>query len=181
MFHICSWIIKLYNLYYVNLWPLSLPQSNNIWQNGMIFIFLSQMHFLKRNIIISVLFICLIGIFCKTDDYTDKASVDYQLSEIAEAANNAYNALLSSEAILSSPQNECRIPRQTNIVYSLRNYSQAKRNNGVTSFRTGFATTKPGKLMNPYATSLYFDSIRLFPSGLTEATHHLISLGKLII
>lgn len=139
------------------------------------------MRHLKRNIIITAMFICLIGIFCKADHHSEETFVKQQLSEITEAANDAYNTVRSSDAILSLPQNECRIPRQTNIVNNLRNYSQAKRNNGISSIRTGFATTKSGKLMNPHATSLYFDSIRLFPSGLTETTHHLISLGKLII
>ena len=81
----------------------------------------------------------------------------------------------------SVPETECRVPRQTNSFNSTRTFSQSQRNSNTSSCRTGFTLSKPGKFMNPYTTSLFFISIFKFPSGLSEATHHLISLGKLII
>ncbi len=79
------------------------------------------------------------------------------------------------------PEAQCRIPRQTSISYTLRTFAQAKRPNHVNTARHGFTMAKSGKSMNPYTTSLFFVSILNFPSGLTEPSHRLISLGKLII
>lgn len=102
--------------------------------------------------------------------------------EILETTDSEHDMqFISDNFSFSSPENECRVPRQTNVANTSRTSVQAKRNNQVNCPRNGFTLSKSGKSMNSYTTLLFFNSINRFPSGLAETSHHLINLGKLII
>ena len=81
----------------------------------------------------------------------------------------------------STPETQCRVPRQSGVSNHTRTLSQAKRHNPTNLSRNGFTLSKSGKSMNSYTTSLFFTTLYKFPSGLAETSHHLIYLGKLII
>lgn len=71
------------------------------------------------------------------------------------------------------------IPRESNLSNVSRVLSSGKRTNSV--LRHNFSFVKDGKMINRRSTVLLLHNFFLFPSGLTETQHHLISLGKLII
>ncbi len=101
-------------------------------------------------------------------------------SAISHTANASYDFSAENYSF-STPEPQCRLPRQTNFSNLLRASGQSVRSNHTNNCRNGFVLAKSGKSMNPYTTSLFFVSLIRFPSGLTEANHRLISLGKLII
>lgn len=155
--------------------------AENLWIGEFLNIFVCVERKLKRKFIISLIFACLIGITCMA------VASDYKVSEIRNDIETSISGRLTDSVIPSGnaafavPQTECRVPRQSNAINCTRTITQTVRTNGISSSRGGFTMTKSGKLMNPHTTSLFFESINLFPSGLTESSHHLISLGKLII
>ncbi len=81
----------------------------------------------------------------------------------------------------SVPENQCRIPRNSNLTTSLRTFSSGQRQNTSNFARNGFTIVKNGKSMNEYTTNLFFVSLYNFPSGMNESSHRLIGLRKLII
>lgn len=142
------------------------------------------MDFVRQFRILKYLIICLSCCFMadKADDllyheaeYLPSGSSVSEVLPVENRFNDADNYSFTA------PETQCRIPRQTSISNTLRTFAQAKRPNHLNSTRHGFTMTKPGKSMNPYTTSLFLVSILNFPSGLSERTHRLISLGKLII
>jgi len=62
---------------------------------------------------------------------------------------------------------------------ALRHFSQSKRVNSSSSSKYGSTFIKRNN--TPYSSPLIFESLRRFPSGLSEGRRRLISLGKLII
>ncbi len=108
----------------------------------------------------------------------DKADV---LPSASESSDFATVLIEAENFAFSMPEPSGQLPRQTNFTSSLRTFAQAGRQNQPHQNRHGFTMTKSGKSMNVYTTSLFFQSILNFPSGLNESSHHLISLRKLII
>lgn len=80
---------------------------------------------------------------------------------------------------LSAAESEFSIPRPTNFTNIPRSQTVAKRT--LTRGHDTFCVLKDGKFLNKQTTTKYLYNLNRFPSGLTEATHHLISLGKLVI
>lgn len=125
-------------------------------------------------------------IICLSCILTDKAegisfSDSYGHISAIFSDSDPVHHILTDEFSFSTPETQCRVPRQTNVVNTIRTASQAKRTGSSTFIGHGFTLSKSGKSMNPYTTSLFFASIIKFPSGLAESSHHLINLGKLII
>ena len=138
------------------------------------------MKFIANNRIYIALIICLAGIFYQTDSSDLSQDSDFDIASAVVSRDMSHSVSAHSYALTSS-QTECRVPRQTNIVNSFRTFSANRRHNTTTSSGNGFTMTKAGKSMNTYSSSLFFDSLRLFPSGFNESSHHLINLRKLII
>ena len=108
------------------------------------------------------------------------ADTGYQAGE-AEYPDNTVNELsvISETVSISSPQNEFCLPRQVNLANAQRVQSTVKRTNS--SSRQSCVILKDGKVINLNSTGYTERIINLFPSGLLEASHHFISLGKLRI
>lgn len=70
-------------------------------------------------------------------------------------------------------------PRPTSFTNALRHSTGTKRQSNYGG--SGNPVIKSGKLLNQRVIILSLNSLRKFPSGLMETTHHLISLGKLVI
>ncbi len=124
--------------------------------------------------------ICLALVaFEKADD----SSVDSKMTE--ETASlitaSAEDFIDTDVYSFSVPENQCRIPRNSNLTTSLRIFSSGQRQNSSNFARNGFTIIKNGKSMNEYTTNLFFVSLYNFPSGMNESSHHLIGLRKLII
>ena len=79
----------------------------------------------------------------------------------------------------SSTETEFSLPRPTNFTNIPRSLSVAKRT--LTRGNDSFCLLKDGKLLNKRSTTQYINNLNRCPSGLTEPTHHLISLRKLVI
>ncbi len=139
------------------------------------------MEFVKKFSILKCFIVCLLCIAAnKADDWLYRT--DSRIGTINSEIRIPEANLISIENYsFSSPETQCRVPRQSNFTSTLRTFSQAQRNSSSNHSRHGFVLTKSGKSMNEYTTSLFFISILNFPSGLNEANHHLISLRKLII
>ena len=150
--------------------------AENLWIGKFLNIFVCVERKLKRKFIISLFFACLMAV--ASDDKVSEIRNDIETSISGRLTDSV---IPSGNAAFAVPQTECRIPRQSNAINCTRTITQTVRTNGISSSRGGFTMTKSGKMMNPHTTSLFFESINLFPSGLTESSHHLISLGKLII
>ncbi len=138
---------------------------------------------MKTDRIISVLkymIVCLAFIYMdKADEFHSAAFIeDADKSEFTVPAEKHFHA---DNFAFSAPETQCRVPRQTSVTNTVRTITQASRNHSTTNSRNGFTLIKAGKSMNDYTTSLFFISKLNFPSGMDEADHHLISLGKLII
>ena len=108
-------------------------------------------------------------------NHTDLESAGLDISDVSSLSKTA------DCYAFSSSETQCRVPRQTSYSSSTRSITNSRRSGPTNLPRNGFIMTKSGKSMNSYTTSLFFNSINRFPSGLTETDHHLISLGKLII
>lgn len=142
--------------------------------------FALPMKFTADNRIYIALIICLAGIFYQTD--SSELSLDTHFDIMSSvAAGDIADSVYAHSYALTSSQTECRVPRQTNIANSFRTFSAHRRYNTTTYSGSGFTVTKVGKSMNTYSSSLFFSSLRLFPSGLNESSHHLINLRKLLI
>lgn len=130
--------------------------------------------------ILASLIICLSCMLTDKADGTSFSDSYGHNSEIFSDSDPVHH-IQEDEFSFSTPETQCRVPRQTNVVNTTRTASQAKRTGSTTFVGHGFTLSKSGKSMNPYTTSLFFASIIKFPSGLAESSHHLINLGKLII
>ncbi len=142
-----------------------------------------KMELFRKYRILKLIVVCLACISAnKADDLLDKnISRDFDNGIISTVSGDENNIIKTGYSSFSMPETQCRIPRQSNFSISLRTFGQAQRNNSTNSSRNGFTLMKSGKSMNEYSTSLFHTSILNFPSGMSESTHHLISLGKLII
>lgn len=138
---------------------------------------------MKRRIteIVKYLVVCLaFAVANKAADYCVVHDSDSHesASEIRLPETNLTKTEYSS---FSMPENQCRIPRQSNFISSVRTCTQAHRNNHSNHSRQGFTLTKSGKSTNEYTTKLFLTSLMDFPSGMNESNHHLIGLRKLLI
>lgn len=138
------------------------------------------MKLIANNRIYIALIICLVGVFYRTDYSDSPLNTDVDIASSVVSAD-IYDSVSAHSYALTSSQTECRVPRQTNIANSFRTFSANRRHHTTASSGNGFTMTKAGKSMNTYSSSLFFDSLRLFPSGFNESSHHLINLRKLLI
>ncbi len=126
--------------------------------------------------------ICLAFVFVnKADDIFVCESGHAAYEILSEIRKHESDLIKTENSKFSAPENQCRVPRQSNFTTSLRTAAQAHRNSQTNHSRNGFTLTKSGKSMNGYTTSLFIISILNFPSGMNETSHHLIGLRKLII
>ena len=80
---------------------------------------------------------------------------------------------------LDSPEYCLDLPRTSSIAERTQTSVQIRRPAGGNSQKQTFL--KSGKLINRTTTQTFRNHIEKFPSGFTETTHRLISLGKLVI
>ncbi len=148
------------------------------------------MDFVRKFSVLKYIVICLtcLSVAEKADDLLCPDANEPECRAIYDAGGAVWEFQDSARSHFDAdrysftlPDAQCPVPRQTNIANTSRTSAQAKRPNLQNIARHGFILAKPGKSMNQYTTSLFFVSILNFPSGLTEANHRLISLGKLII
>ncbi len=143
------------------------------------------MDFVRKFSVLKYIVICLtcLSVAEKADDLLcpDVNVPEYQTTYHICGTDSDRNHFDVSHYSFTSPDAQCPVPRQSNIANTSRTLVQAKRPNLQNMARHGFILAKSGKSMNKYTTSLFFVSILNFPSGLTGSSHHLISLGKLII
>ncbi len=130
--------------------------------------------------LVRILFVCLaVLLFSKTDELYSSIRIEDEVSSEILIPTDEY--FQTENYSFSAPETQCRVPRNSNFSISLRTFAKAHRSNPSSQSRNGFTMVKSGKSTNEYTTSLFLISIFNFPSGLNESTHHLISLGKLII
>ena len=79
----------------------------------------------------------------------------------------------------SADEQEFCVPRPTSIANTQRVQTLSRRTDA--GQRQGFSFVKAGKVINAGIVFCTQNVYRFFPSGLSEPTHRLISLGKLII
>ena len=79
----------------------------------------------------------------------------------------------------SADEQEFCVPRPTGIANTQRVQTLSRRADA--GQRQGFSFVKAGKVINTGTIFCSQNIYRFFPSGLSEPTHRLISLGKLII
>ena len=79
----------------------------------------------------------------------------------------------------SADELEFCVPRPTGIANTQRVQTLSRRTDA--GQRLGFSFVKAGKVINAGTIFCSQNIYRFFPSGLSEPTHRLISLGKLII
>ena len=79
----------------------------------------------------------------------------------------------------SADEQEFCVPRPTGIANTQRVQTLSRRADA--GQRQGFSFVKAGKVINAGTIFCSQNIYRFFPSGLSEPTHRLISLGKLII
>ncbi len=128
-----------------------------------------------RLVVICLAFVCI-------DKAAGSLSPDSDShSAVSETLNTASHQFHPNSFAFSTAETQCRVPRNSNFANSLRPFAKTLRQNSTSQTRNGFALIKSGKSMNDYSTSLFIVSMLNFPSGMNESTHHLISLGKLII
>ena len=134
---------------------------------------------MKKKILIylSLLF-CIIMTMQSTDNIKESTAETYRNN--IQLSHTENFSLESAIGAISSTESSCRVPRPTNLINSVRNHSQAKRN-VQTWISHGFTMTKAGKSMNSYSTAQYALSIIKFPSGLIQNSNRFISLEKLVI
>lgn len=128
---------------------------------------------MKRNLIYLLIAACLAMVFVKTDKERVSDSSN-GLSVLTE------HLLDSSEYSFCAAQSEFCAPRPTNIANTQRVQTVSKRPSNVCG-KECFAVVRNGKFINRNSISTFQNNIKLFPSGLFEADHHLLSLRKLII
>lgn len=85
----------------------------------------------------------------------------------------------SCDMAFSADEQEFCVPRPTSIANTQRVQTLSRRADA--GQRQGFSFIKAGKVINAGTIFCSQNIYRFFPSGLSEPTHHLISLGKLII
>ena len=79
----------------------------------------------------------------------------------------------------SADEQEFCVPRPTSIANTQRVQTLSRRTDA--GQRQSFSFVKAGKVINAGIVFCTQNVYRFFPSGLSEPTHRLISLGKLII
>ena len=84
-----------------------------------------------------------------------------------------------STTLISAPESELYTPRPTDICSCARSLTSSRRPANPT--KDSITIIKNGKALNRNTLSVYKTYPELFPSGLSEPTHRLISLHKLII
>lgn len=106
-------------------------------------------------------------------------SVDFSEELNILATQNNFHELSSCPAYISAATSDLCVPRPSTLSGPSRVQSSGKRNLQFNRFCP--VLLKGGKSVQPNITSIYNSDFFKFPSGLSENTHHLISLGKLII
>ena len=129
----------------------------------------SNMKYKPKYFFINLTLILLFGCLTKVESFAE----DNLLGTLAESTYSCDNIPELEETSLS----ETSVLPQTNTVYTLRHFQ--KRINSSSSTKYGIATIKKNYPL--YTSLIVHESARRFPSGLTKARRHLISLGKLII
>ena len=115
--------------------------------------------------------VCIVA-FCGNADDSDADVLPEGLREFAVKADAGGFSFSASES-------EFCIPRPTSIANTQRVQSVSRR--GDSGPRHSFAFVKAGKVICTGTFISYQNNPKLFPSGLSESSHRLISLGKLII
>ena len=123
-----------------------------------------------RHILLILFCICLASTF-RTEEVNAAESENI-------CAEGKISTLTEENMVLSEPDNEFSLPRQNSYSPVPRCSSQNRRNNTSTCWSP---LVKSGKVINITSSGYSTDNQLLFPSGLSDDTHHLISLRKLII
>ncbi len=132
--------------------------------------------------VLKYVIVCLAFLYAdKADDFLFHASEHSPEETVQEIIRTESVRTTAENFAFSMPEAQCRVPRQTNIANSLRTFAQAHRNGGINHSRSGFTLTKSGRSMNENTISSFIISIKNFPSGMAESSHHLIGLRKIII
>lgn len=135
---------------------------------------------MKRNIIIYliiVLFSCMTFNSCRMiSDNTGSTSAT-KIEIVEDLADIEF--ISSHLASISTSDSDFYVPRPTSFSGPSRIQSTGKRN--IQTYRAQTALLKGGKSFGQINSAVYTLDFFRFPSGLAENTHHLISLGKLII
>lgn len=128
---------------------------------------------MKKNLIYLLISACLAMVFVKTDKECVSDSSDCLTSQTEYLLDG-------SEYSFCAAESEFCAPRPTNIANTQRVQTVSKRTSSVCG-KECFAVLRNGKFINRNSISTFQNNIKLFPSGLSEADHHLLSLRKLII
>lgn len=128
----------------------------------------------KRFLIFTIIAFCIMSITQNASDGI--LDIHDELQSVSDISDDQ----LSSGVFSICPtENEFSVPRPTNLSNIPRSHTFAKRT--ATRINSAFCLLKDGKFLNKRSTTQYKFNLNRFPSGLTESTHHLISLGKLVI
>lgn len=131
---------------------------------------------MKRKILIySIIISCIMTL---TQNTECRFSGDSNIQEYS-IFNTYDETVCPKDYSFCSTETEFSLPRPTNFTNIPRSLSVAKRT--LTRGNDSFCLLKDGKLLNKRSTTQYINNLNRFPSGLTESTHHLISLRKLVI
>ena len=134
----------------------------------------SNMKCKTKALFISIALSFLIGILAYSNHFICQVG-ETPFGTLAETIS-FYDYLLDSEEASVSRHD---IISEINEGDALRHFSQSKRVNSSSSSKYGPTFTKRNN--TPYSSPLTLESIRRFPSGLSEGRRRLISFGKLII
>lgn len=115
--------------------------------------------------------ICVVAFCGNADD-----SFSDVIQDVAEGF--VLDAQTGSMSFSADEQEFC-VPRPTSIANTQRVQTLSRRTDA--GQRQGFSFVKAGKVINAGIVFCTQNICRFFPSGLSEPTHRLISLGKLII
>ena len=129
-----------------------------------------------KALFISIALSFLIGCLSKVDLYPSETG-EMPFGTLAETVY-FYDYILDLEGT-SVSQHE--ISPEINVGDAIRHFSKTKRINSPSSFKTKIAFIKKKANNITNTTFSLFESFKRFPSGLTQARKHLISLGILII
>lgn len=97
----------------------------------------------------------------------------------AEYAEFAFDEQIGCGSYICECETAINPPRPTSYTAAGRTIANAKRHNSQSGM--GSPVIKSGKLLNQKTIISSLNSLRHYPSGLSETIHHLISLGKLVI
>ncbi len=132
------------------------------------------------NRLIKIMVICLAAvILCRANDSVREKLHDEESVSGILTSSSSFSGCTGFSFTAHALQ--CAVPQNSVSANSLRTSYQSQRQNTHKTTRTGFTMIKAGKSMNESSTLLFLKSIVNYPSGMSEDTHRLISLGKLII